>query len=339
MNHFLKKTILKILLKIGYFNVVRFKNRHKITVLMLHGVMAKNENTTWEPLRPQISPLELKQTLQILSKYYQFISMSQCFSLLEGETTDITNGLLITFDDGYRNNIDYALPICEEFGVKPILFVTTSHIDSGLPFWFDRLDYALQQNMGKNIDLSFKGNIYYFDASSRYELRKSYKKFRDHCKSTFKNDVEMIQLFEHFCETLELRSGKALHDICAKDDWSSIASWQMLKDAVHKNRLSVGSHTVDHWRLDHLSEEQILWQLLESKNRIEQELCAKCHFFCYPNGSYNKLAIKLLKDNGYKAAFSTDVGLCSEKDNSMTLKRYNFPINKTKSEIIFKLNH
>ncbi|MFT6909795.1 MAG: hypothetical protein ACJAS1_006522 [Oleiphilaceae bacterium] len=58
--------------------------------------------------------------------------------------------------------------------------------------------------------------------------------------------------------------------------------------------------------------------------RIEQELAVKCHYFCLPNGNYNELAIRLLKKTGYRAAFSTDVGLCEENDNLMTLKRFNF---------------
>ncbi|ABM02313.1 polysaccharide deacetylase [Psychromonas ingrahamii 37] len=338
MKRIFKKLILSCLDKLGFLYFLHYKNRHKISVLMLHGVMTPHDNTIWNPLRPQLSPGELQRVLGILSSYYQFITVKQCIDMLEGKIPLIDNALLITFDDGYRNNIDYALPICEQFAIKPVLFVTTGYIDSGLPFWFDRLDYALQQNMGGVISFEYQGAKYCFDATSRQALKTSYQAFRDHCKQVFTEDIEMNQLFNALSEMLEIRAGKALREISTDDDWSAMVSWPQLREAVKTGRLDVSSHTVDHLRVDRLPEEQILIQLQQSKMRIEQELAGKCHYFCYPNGNYNDLAISLLKKTGYRAAFSTDVGLCEVKDSLMTLKRFNFPANKTKNEILYQLN-
>ena len=305
---------------------------------MLHGVMAKNEKVSWEPLRPQLSPSELQRVLQILARYYQFITVDQCIDMLNGKIPLIDNALLISFDDGYRNTVDYALPICEKFCIKPIVFIATGQVDSGLPFWFDRLDYALQQNMGELISLEYKGIKYSFDATSRQSLKLGYQNFRDDCKHAFADDMAMNELFNALSEMLELRSGKALRDICANDDWSSIVSWGQLREAVKENRLDVGSHSVDHWRINCLPEELVLSQLTESKRHIEEELSYKCHYFCYPNVDYNQLAARLVKESGYLAGFSTGGGRCKVKDDLMTLKRLDFPRNKTKAEIIYQLN-
>lgn len=322
----------------GFLTFLHYKNRHKISVLMIHGVMDKHEKLSWNPLRAPLPPAELKHMLGILSHYYQFINIDQCVAMLEEEIPLINNPLLITFDDGYQNNVDYALPICEQFGIKPILFIATGHIDSGLPFWFDRLDYALQQNMGELISFEYQGTVYCFNATSRQALKASYQKFRDDCKNTFTDDIKMNQLFNALSEMLEQRSGKALSDFCADDDWSAVVSWTQLRNAVEQGRVDIGSHTVDHWRVDSLSKEQILSQLKQSKIRIEKELAINCHYFCYPNGNYNQLAISLLHKSGYRAAFTTDLGLCEVKDDLMTLKRFNFPANKTEAEIIYQLN-
>ena len=335
---FFKAIGLNILSKLGVLTFFYNKNRKNITVLVLHGVMAKHGKTSWNPLRTQLPPNELQNTLKILSKYYQFINVEQCVGMLEGKIPLIDHALLLTFDDGYRNTIDYALPVCESFGIKPVLFIATGHIDSGEPFWFDRLDYALQQNMGKVISFEYEGNKYCFDTTSRQALKASYKKFRDVCKNDFTDDITMNKLFDALSEMLESNSGKALRDICLEDDWSCIASWSELRDAVENDRLDIASHTVDHWRLNSLSEEQVLSQLQKSKARIENKLAIKCQYFCYPNGNYNKLAIKLIKRSGYRAAFSTDVGLCKSKEDLMTLKRLHFPANKTASEILYHLN-
>ncbi|WP_051143710.1 polysaccharide deacetylase family protein [Psychromonas hadalis] len=334
----LKKAFLWILSKFGVLAFLHYKNRHKICVLMLHGVMEKQTANTWNPLRSQISPNELKRTLKILSGYYRFINIDQAVDILTGQMPLIDNAMLITFDDGYRNNIDYALPICEQFGIKPVLFVVTGHIDSGLPFWFDRFDYALQQNMGEWLSLQYEHETYLFDATSRGALQKSYKVFRDDCKRKFTDDIKMNQLFNGLSEMLEQQSGKALSDICADDDWSAIASWSQLQKAVTQGRMDVASHTVDHFRLGNLSAPQMLSQIKQSKIRIEEKMAVKCQYFCYPNGNYNKSAISLLKSNGFKAAFSTDVGLCQSKDDLMTLKRFSFPLDKSESELLYLLN-
>ena len=333
-----KKIFLSLLSRLGLLNLWHWKNRHKICVLMLHGVMAPHSQTSWTPLRPQISPDELKRTLDILSRYYKFITIDQTIDILEGKAAPIDNALLITFDDGYRNNIDYALPIFEQFGIKPILFVATGHLDSRLPFWFDRIDYALQQNMGELISFEYQGNEYCFDATSLPALKASYQNFRDDCKYAFTDDIDMNQLFNALSEMLESRSGKALRDICVEDDWSGIVSWEQLKETVKFNRIDVGSHTVDHWRLDSLSEPQIIAQLQQSKMRIEDELATQCQYFCYPNGNYNELAVSLTKESGYRAAFATKGKLCKINDDLMTLKRFSFPENKTSAEIMYQLN-
>jgi len=304
---------------------------------MLHGVMEKHKGVRWEPLRPQLSPDELQRVLSILSDYYRFINIDECIDMLEGKIPLQEHSLLITFDDGYRNNIDYALPVCEKFAIKPVLFVATGHIDSGSPFWFDRLDYALQQNIGGKITVEHNGSCYEFDARTREKLRGSYKSFRKQCKQEFNDDVQINELFTALSAELEERSGKALSDICQDDDWSAIATWPILRACVAEGRLDIASHTANHLRLDCLTKEHINSQLLLSKSRIEEMSGSRCFYFCYPNGNYNNLAVSQLKQTGYRAAFSTDLGICRAGDDLMTLKRLNFPSGVTKREIIYRL--
>jgi peptidoglycan/xylan/chitin deacetylase (PgdA/CDA1 family) len=334
----LKKVLVNFLFKLKILEFLHYKNRHKICVLMLHGVMAEKKKSVWSPLRPQLEPKELERSLRLLSESYQFITTDQAVAMLQGKEPFIDNPLLMTFDDGYRNNIDYALPICKQFGIKPILFIATDHVENCLPFWFDRLDYALQQNMGEVISITYSGQNYSFDATSRATLSNSYKQFRDKVKSKYSDDIAMNKLFDALSDQLELRSGKALRDICNEDDWSAIVSWGALRKEVKLKTLDVGSHTINHLRLDSLSEDKAYFELQESKRLIEDKLSVDCDYFCYPNGNYNKQSISLVKSSGYKAAFSTDVGLCQSKDQIMALKRFNFPSHKTKAELMYLFN-
>jgi peptidoglycan/xylan/chitin deacetylase (PgdA/CDA1 family) len=339
INKFLvKKILLSFFSKLGFLKYLHWKNRHKICVLMLHGVMDNDHKASWNPLRPQLSPHELKRTLTILSEFYQFITVDQAVGIIEGKVPVIKNAMLITLDDGYRNNLDYALPIFGSFGIKPVLFVVTGNVDSGLPFMVDRLDYALQQYLGNSLSINYAGKLYEFDTRSRKSLQKSYKYFRDDCKDKFFDDIKMNQLFNRLAEIIEKKSGKSLQNICQNDDWSALVSWEMLRKETKEGNLDVASHTVEHLRLDRIDELNILSQLKISKLRIEQELKIKCNYFCYPNGNYNDLSIKKLKEVGYRAAFTTDVGMCGVNDEEMTLKRFNFTANKSENEMLYLIN-
>jgi peptidoglycan/xylan/chitin deacetylase (PgdA/CDA1 family) len=293
----LKKIAIYSFFRFGMLGLLRYINRDKITVLMLHGVMDKKNSSQWSPLRPHISPSELKKNLSILDECYQFVAIDECFDMLSGKKKPIRHALLVTFDDGYQNNLNYALPVCQQFNIKPVIFVSTKHIDIGHPFWFDRLDYALQQSLGTKFTFEYEGECYHFDGTTRDSLSESYANFRRSCKSKFTNDVKMHQLFNALIEWLEALSGKSLANLL-EDKWSSIATWNELRIAQQKGYLDVASHGVDHWRLDKLSEADILTQLSKSKKRIEQEL----------------------------------------SDNLMALKRFSFPVNKTKLELLYLLN-
>lgn len=338
IKRLVKRILIELLYRFGILRLIRNKNRQKITVLMVHGVMAAHDAVSWNPLRKQLCPDELARVLSILADYYQFVTIEQCADMLDGKVPVIDHALMVSFDDGYRNNIDFALPICERFGIRPVLFVATGHIDSGLPFWFDRLDYALQQNMGGQIELDYKDKKYSFNATSRQALTSSYQDFRDRCKQDFSDDVLMNNMFSSLSLQLEQRSGKALSDICQIDDWSAIVTWSQLRDCIKDHRLDIASHTVDHWRLASLTEGQIVSQLRLSKSRIEQELRVNCDYFCYPNGEHNELALSLVNQLGYRAAFSTMVGVCAMGDDMLTLKRFNFPSLKTKAQVLYLLN-
>lgn len=339
MNRLLKRSILYCLSKLGILDFMLYKNRKKITILAIHGVMGDHNNVDWIPLRPHLHPEELQRVLSILSEKYNFITIQQCMDMLEGKIPLIDNGLLLTFDDGYRNNIKYALPICKKFSIKPTLFIATGNVDAEECFWFDRLDYALQQNIGEILHLEHRGLIYDFDATSRDSLKASFKLFRDRCKYIFIDDREMNELFSALSKKLEISSGKALSELGREDDWSSIVSWDELREAVNANSIDVGSHTVNHWRLDCICKFDAIEQLKYSKKRIENELNISCDDFCYPNGNYNQLSIELTKASGYRSALCTNRGLCKSGDNLMTLKRFNFPSKRTKSELLFLLNY
>src|SRR5262249_34469816 len=65
--------------------------------------------------------------------------------------------------------------------------------------------------------------------------------------------------------------------------------------------------TLTHSILNVLDEEQIEFELVESRRRLQQELKRPVHYFCYPNGSHDRRVHEAVARN-YRAAVTTENG-------------------------------
>src|SRR5206468_1438421 len=65
------------------------------------------------------------------------------------------NPVAITFDDGYRDNYEQALPILRRNSCKAIFFVATSFIDERRLYWWDTLAYLIKQSRRAMLELTY----------------------------------------------------------------------------------------------------------------------------------------------------------------------------------------
>lgn len=94
------------------------------------------------------------------------------------------------------------------------------------------------------------------------------------------------------------------------DTWDKI-SWSELKSILRNNKVSIGSHGFSHTRFNQLTYNELRKEIVDSKKILENELGRPVDLFSYPHGTYNRICLKLLREAGYKAAFSGKPGLFS----------------------------
>lgn len=97
-------------------------------------------------------------------------------------------------------------------------------------------------------------------------------------------------------------------------------TWEQAKE-MEKNGISIESHTVTHPSLTDISEENVRYELTESKKRIEEILKKKVSFVAYPTGTYNLHIAKLVKEAGYKGAFTIKYGNVDTASNIFAVER------------------
>ncbi len=319
------KSLIVLLLRATFvLHILRFLNRKKITILMLHGVAGEHPDEAWQPLWPRPTPEDLDRVLGHLSQHYRFISIDDAADIIEGRKPPVRNGLVITFDDGYRNNVAEALPVLRKHGVPAAFYIATGFVESGASFWIDRLDYALQVAPDEARLIEAIGRTFDLRHLDRASLGERYRQMRLAVKESVADDETMLATFDEVSTQLEQAAGASITDIIDSDPWVSIATWSELRDASSAG-VEIGSHTVDHCRLTAISRDAVATQLSASKQAVENGVKLACEHFCYPNGDFDTSIAEQVRSAGYRSAVTTQKGQNRIGDDLMTLRRYPMP--------------
>jgi len=95
-------------------------------------------------------------------------------------------------------------------------------------------------------------------------------------------------------------------------------SLAQIKEMLSSGLITIGSHTMEHRYLLELNSEQLNYEIKESKKILEESLGCSIDFFSYPWGGFSPRIEEIVKEAGYKAAFTTNQLLSRrrrEKDN------------------------
>lgn len=333
MRHHLRQSILFLMRHSGLIGLFRFLHRHQIVILMLHGVMDERANSSWRPLRPFLPPRELDRYLRVLSRWYHFVPLSDAVEMLQGRRAMQPYSMVLTFDDGYRNNLTYALPILRRYRAPAAFFVPTGFLDDPRPFWFDRLDYAVQHVPVDRREWRVGSSAACLDGTSREALRASYIQFIRAAQKQRMTDPEFLREVGRLTAQLEAEAGCSLCDIHDHDPWTAIMTWEGIKEAGPEG-VTLGSHTVDHVRLGLVDAETARRQLATSRHAIEQHTGQPCQCICYPNGSFVDETIAIARDCGYTSGLTIEEGLNCIGSDTMKLKRIAVRIGLSSNDLL-----
>jgi len=100
------------------------------------GMLEKIDFGTQILMYHRIVPEHFKKQIEYLSKNYKIVGLQEANENLDKKQ------LVLTFDDGYRNNYLYAYPILKEFGLRATIFIVHDFIDKNIFTWWDRLEFA-----------------------------------------------------------------------------------------------------------------------------------------------------------------------------------------------------
>ena len=95
----------------------------------------------------------------------------------------------------------------------------------------------------------------------------------------------------------------------------------MIKEMQKSGLVGFYSHTVSHKKCDELSDEKLMMELKDSKRVMEQRLHKPCPYLCWPKGSFSESAVKIAKEAGYEAVFTTQKGVVRTGSDRYCIER------------------
>jgi peptidoglycan/xylan/chitin deacetylase (PgdA/CDA1 family) len=268
--------------------------RHgSLLVLTYHRVLLESD-----PLLPgEPDVVEFAAQMEMLAGVFNIIGLPEARERLVRRSLP-PRAMCITFDDGYANNCEVALPVLRERGIPATVFVTTGFLNGGRMF-NDTVIEAIRR-AGAELDLTPLG-------LGRHELPDVAARRRaiDQVLPAIKHlDPEERQArAEHIAEIVGTRLPD---DLMMTDE-----QVRKLADAG----VEIGAHTVRHPVLTRVTPERARFELVESRRRLQAITGRSVTTFAYPNGrpvsDYDASHVALVRESGFELAVSTAPGAAS----------------------------
>ena len=142
LQHFVESLWSIVLVRSGLWFLLHRLRRPRILVLAYHRVTP--DASPWTYPERCVSTATFEKQLLALRRVYDFISLDELDAILASEKPLERHVALVTFDDGYRDVYEQALPILQRHGIPALLFLSLGFVGERRSFWFDRLAQALQ---------------------------------------------------------------------------------------------------------------------------------------------------------------------------------------------------
>lgn len=241
---------------------------------------------------------------------------------------------VITFDDGWRDNYQYAFPLLRKYGLPATIFLATDYIGTSRWFWPDELAYVLGQARQQMTEEDFRGAL----ASVLTEVMQS-EGIRPSSFSPSADSDELIEQCKNFRpETIAgfvRRSSQALG--IRPPGARVLLDWNEVKEMARHN-ITFGPHSCSHRILTNIPLADVEDELVRSREALLRNDLAPVPVFCYPNGNFDREIQNLTKAAGYLGAVGCEIGLETGRPcDAFALKRISVHEDAAASDPLFAL--
>ena len=279
---------------LGFANKV---SRPTLTVLTYHRVLDINrEKYLFDEGVVSASSSKFERQIRYIKKNFTPLSFSLLKMYLEKENGIPKNSLIITFDDGYKDNYEIAYPILKKYNVPATFFLTTNFIGERKLFWWDKVAYIVK-NTTKDLIMIEQPEKIVLPIRTTMEKLSTINSLLKIIKSM--PDERKEQFIKDLATRLKVKINES--EFCYTLDWSEVRK-------MSQNGIEMGSHSENHPVFTNVNDEVLKNEIVNSKKKLKEEICSDVLAFSCPGGrpstldekaDFSKKIKTFLKDAAY----------------------------------------
>ncbi len=248
--------------------------------------------------------------LRFLKEQFDIVPLSSLIAERRIHRSALRPRSVLTFDDGWRDNYDIALPILRKHGVPATVFLTTDFIGTNRAFWHTELSYLLLHD--KVSQLTKDQHVFRaYPTPVRIYLTRLSQMRQPPCAQ---NMDSLIESLKEECNDAAI--GELIQDLanalCFRMPLFPGRRFFLNWDEVHEMAaagIEIGSHGCSHRILTRLKVEEAEEELVRSKAELEGRIGHSVQHFAFPNGAANRDLMALVGKARYRTA-------CLDADNA-----------------------
>ncbi|MES3020540.1 MAG: polysaccharide deacetylase family protein [Pseudomonadota bacterium] len=271
-----------------------------LSILIYHRVLARPDQLFPE----EVDARRFEQHVRLLKRWFHLLPLAEAARRLR-ERTLPSRAACITFDDGYADNAEVALPILQRLRVPATFFIASGFLDGGC-MWNDAVIEVVRNAPGARLNLSRSG-FGSFDIGCPQRRRAVIDTLINALKylPAEERDARVKSMARRFAPTM-------------------LSSDQVI--ALHRAGMEIGAHTVNHPILTKISNADARREIGNSRARLEEIIQAPVRLFAYPNGKpgrdFEKRHANMLRAQGFEAAVTTAWGAARADTDPFELPRF-----------------
>lgn len=282
-----------------------YVSRGKLSILIYHRV-----NPEFDPLyMEEVTATTFDWQMKLVSQCFNVLPLVEAIQLLRKDRLP-SRSLCVTFDDGYADNAEVALPILKKHDLTATFFVSTGFLNGGR-MWNDTVIESIRYMTPGLLNLTEFG-LGTFNLKTWTDRKKCFQAVIEKIRHLPQNERQA------FANRLEDLSPEPLPD-------HLMMTSEQVKE-LHDAGMTIGGHTVTHPILSTLELSQVETEIREGRSTLEKIINEPVRVFAYPNGKpgadYLPEQVSVIKELGLEGAVSTAWGVSSIETDPYQLKRF-----------------
>lgn len=269
-------------------------------ILMFHHVRPWIEKPFAPNASLEITPDFLALTVEMLRRQgVDIISLDEVPDRLQEDCGGRPFAVL-TFDDGYRNNLEFAATLLRDLDVPWTIFVVDDFASGRGSLWWLDLESVIEAAEQLSVDFDDGPQEYLTRTLKRKGV--AFESLRRRLKAG--SDHQLHRVMDDLRREFGIDADATVRRFCA--DWNELRSLV----ATHP-RVTIGAHTLTHPVLARCDARKAEAEIAGSKDAIEARLGIPVRHFCYPHGDASSAGpreFRLSRESGYETAVTTQPG-------------------------------